>query len=1252
MAQRSVVVSLLAQVGNYVSGMGQAATATTQLATAQTRASTTTDQTTAAATTAAAATGRVDAAARAAATALAAEAQAAQTAASALGMSYNSAGKLVDANGRLVSSEQAAAAGLAQHSAAVEQNARALDGAAAASNRAQGSFRSLANNARENEEAWTKAGTAITAAGVAITGVLGATAKASMDWESAWAGVTKTVDGTPAQMAEMEAGLRNLAKTLPLTHEEIAGVAEAAGQLGVKREDVLGFTKTMIDLGVSTNLTSEEAATSIAQISNVMGTMSREGAEGVARFGATLVDLGNNGASTEKDILSMAQRISGAGATVGASEVEVLALSNALASMGIQAELGGGVTTRVLLKMFTAVKDGGEKLENFAAVAGMSAGEFSKAFSESPVHALDMVAQGLNRMNQEGGNVVATMKDLGIKGTQETQVMLALTNSGTLLNDSLELGAKAWENNTALLDEATKRYATTDSQVKIAWNNIKDSAISAGAVLLPVIASMAKSVGTLADWFGNLPAPVLGAMTGLSALVGVAAVLAGGFLVLFPRVIALRAAFVTLNTGTGPLAGNLGKLGKALGIAGLLAAVAGAAIAMNNSMQPAVATTEEMTQALIGLKSGADSIDNIFANIDPGDGGLILQNVNNIGDALLALDAPGVNNAMGRFGANVLHVNNDFAKMSEAVANVDTALAGAVGSGNLELASKGFRAVAKSAAEQGIGLDELKDKFPTYINSLREAASTAGVHVEEQDLLNWAMGETPQVMLDAAAATDSATESAAAAAAGAAEAAEASQAFIDAMEELGLSTDGTITSLDKFTAALFASGLATMSSRDAAFGWQDTLRGLDKQIADVNATSAELGGALNLTGTDFDKLTQAGKNANEVFQGVLQAGLGVATTFAGDVSKSAADVNQQLHDTYDAGVVAAKGLGLGEEAAIALTREVLGIPTGVSIETWMDDQALAMSGNTTKAIEDIPTSVHVNTSMDKAAFETAGMTKKAAEDIPNQETIDSWMSDAAFIEAIRTRAAAEGIPPEVAVDSFMQSAARNEADETAAQILKIPKGASITSFMEEYARLEAERTAAAINGIPSYKRVDVDYVNTTTNIVRSVHDEGHIAEGPGGRGGITKGGATGGRVSDLAEGYASGGRVPGSRSANIAKDNVLGMVNGRPFGLQGTEWIINPRSSDAYDAELAAINEGSFPKGALSGAPSSGREWAAPAATVSAPNGGTPVTAALSAEDRALLREVVNRPIQGTFKVGARAFAEVVAESGQYRARR
>src|SRR5687767_891665 len=89
--------------------------------------------------------------------------------------------------------------------------------------------------------------------GLVAAAGLAAGIKAAMDWESAWAGVTKTVDGSAAEMAVLEEGLRGLATTLPATHEEIAGVAEAAGQLGVGREDILDFTKTMIDLGETTN---------------------------------------------------------------------------------------------------------------------------------------------------------------------------------------------------------------------------------------------------------------------------------------------------------------------------------------------------------------------------------------------------------------------------------------------------------------------------------------------------------------------------------------------------------------------------------------------------------------------------------------------------------------------------------------------------------------------------------------------------------------------------------------------------------------------------------------------------------------------------------------------------------------------------------------------------------------------------------------------------------------------------------------
>src|SRR3546814_19713866 len=58
-------------------------------------------------------------------------------------------------------------------------------------------------------------------------------------------------------------------------------------------------------LGETTNLSADEAATSLAQLMNIMQTAP----EDVDRLGSAVVALGNNGASTERDIVEMSQRI-------------------------------------------------------------------------------------------------------------------------------------------------------------------------------------------------------------------------------------------------------------------------------------------------------------------------------------------------------------------------------------------------------------------------------------------------------------------------------------------------------------------------------------------------------------------------------------------------------------------------------------------------------------------------------------------------------------------------------------------------------------------------------------------------------------------------------------------------------------------------------------------------------------------------------------------------------------------------------
>ena len=185
---------------------------------------------------------------------------------------------------------------------------------------------------------------------------------ASVEFESAITGVFKTVDGTDAQLSAISDGIRQMATEIPATTTEISAVAESAGQLGIATDDVLSFTRTMIDLGNSTNLTADEAASAFAKFANITGTA----AEDYGRLGSTVVALGNNFATTEADIVAMSTRLASAGTLAGLSESEIMALATAMSSVGIEAEAGGTAMTQTLSAIESAAAKGGDSLQQFA----------------------------------------------------------------------------------------------------------------------------------------------------------------------------------------------------------------------------------------------------------------------------------------------------------------------------------------------------------------------------------------------------------------------------------------------------------------------------------------------------------------------------------------------------------------------------------------------------------------------------------------------------------------------------------------------------------------------------------------------------------------------------------------------------------------------------------------------------------------------------------------------------------------------
>lgn len=315
---------------------------------------------------------------------------------------------------------------------------------------------------------------AVSAVSASLAGAAVYAIKTGIDFESAFAGVKKTVNASDEELSQFRQGIRDMAKEVPQSASSIAEVAEAAGQLGIKNENLMSFTRVMSDLGVATNMSATEAATSLARLANI----TQMPQENFGRLGSTIVALGNNLATTESEITEMGLRIAGAGKQVGMSEAKILGLSAAISSVGIEADAGGSAVSTVITKMQLAVENGGDSLQQFADVAGMSAEQFQQAFKEDASQALVAFITGLGTMDARGKSAIATLSDMEITEIRQRDALLRLSGAGDLLSESLGIATQAWDENNALTKEAGQRYETLESRLQILKNNVSDLGIS------------------------------------------------------------------------------------------------------------------------------------------------------------------------------------------------------------------------------------------------------------------------------------------------------------------------------------------------------------------------------------------------------------------------------------------------------------------------------------------------------------------------------------------------------------------------------------------------------------------------------------------------------------------------------------------------------------------------------------------------------------------------------------------------------
>jgi TP901 family phage tail tape measure protein len=388
----------------------------------------------------------------------------------------------------------------------------------------------------------------------------GLTTKFSVEYEDAMAGVAKTVDATAAELDALSQSFVDLSEEIPASKEALAGIAEEAGQLGILNKNILGFTEVIAGLRETTNL-GDEAASSLARLKNIMQGSQDE----FDRTGSTVVELGNNLATTEAEIVAMGLRLAGAGKQLGISEAQVLGMAGALSSLGIEAEAGGTAVSKIMAEMAIAVSAGGQRLDDFAGISGLSSAQFVQAWEKDAAGALITFIEGLGSLSDSGENLFGVLEEIDFSNIRVRDSLLRAAGAGDLLREAVDLGTKAWAENSALTEEVNKRYETTGSRLKTALNHLKNIATEFGDVLAPALIATVEAMRPLLDMMRESIALFAALPSGMQAVAIGAAVLTVG---LGPLLIVLgklvQSVAVLTAVGGAARAGSFGSLGLSL----------------------------------------------------------------------------------------------------------------------------------------------------------------------------------------------------------------------------------------------------------------------------------------------------------------------------------------------------------------------------------------------------------------------------------------------------------------------------------------------------------------------------------------------------------------------------------------------------------------------------------------------------------------------------------------------------------------
>lgn len=283
-------------------------------------------------------------------------------------------------------------------------------------------------------------------------------------------GITSIEDMSGAQASVMASNFQKLSTQLPVTTEQLTGIARNAALLGVSgTQNIERFTASVAMLGVATRENNKgfvdmsKMAEDVAIFLNETGSTAQTFAGDMNDVVATLAAVDQVTPGTIQGVLNLTRYMASGAVTLNLSREAILAISGALTGLGANAEGGGSAVIRVLMAMNRAANGNrkeldalGErlgitkdelanmfegqptaKLEAFSRAMGVSADEAQRLITQQPEQAFLKLAQGLHEAHERGENMTAIMDELGLKNVHDIRLIDQLIVGHNLLGTAI-----------------------------------------------------------------------------------------------------------------------------------------------------------------------------------------------------------------------------------------------------------------------------------------------------------------------------------------------------------------------------------------------------------------------------------------------------------------------------------------------------------------------------------------------------------------------------------------------------------------------------------------------------------------------------------------------------------------------------------------------------------------------------------------------------------------------------------------------